>query len=65
MIIIIGLQTNDFFIVDIIKLINVKLRELYVVELIIKSCERLISKHLLNFNDFIIIFDNNNNIKIN
>ena len=42
-----------------------KSRELYVVDLMIKSYERLISKQPLNFNDFIIIFDNNNNIKIN
>ena len=40
-----------------------KLRELYVVDLIAKSYKRLTSKQSLNFNDFIFIFDNN--IKIN
>ena len=41
-----------------------KSRELYVVDLMIKLCERLISKQPLNFNNFIIIFDNKNNITI-
>ena len=42
---------------------NMKSRELYVVDLMIKLCERLTSKQSLKFNKFIIIFDNN--IKIN
>ena len=42
-----------------------KSRELYVVDLMIKLCERLISEQPLNFNNFIIIFDNKNNITIN
>ena len=62
---VVNLQTDNSFIVDIIKFINVKSRELYVVKLIIKLCEKLTSKHLLNFDNFIIIFDNNNDIKIN
>ena len=37
-----------------------KSRELYVVDSIIKLCERFTSKQLLNFNNFIIIFDKNN-----
>ena len=41
-----------------------KSRELYVVDLMIKSCERLTSKQSLNFNDFIIIFDKEDNIII-
>ena len=40
-----------------------KSRELYVIDLIIKSYKILTSKQPLNFNDFIIIFDNS--IKIN
>ena len=31
----------------------------------IKLCERFTSEQSLNFNDFIIIFDNKNNITIN
>ena len=64
-IIIVGLQTDDFLIVDIIEFINMKSRKLYVVDLMIKSCERLTSKQSLNFNDFIIIFDKEDNIIIN
>ena len=60
---IVGLQINDSFIVDIIEFINVKSRELYAVKLITKLYKRLISKQSLNFNNFIITFDNN--IKIN
>ena len=62
---IVDLQINNSLIVDIIEFINVKSRELYVIKLITKSYEKLTSRHLLNFNNFIIIFDNNNNIKIN
>ena len=62
-IIIVNLQINDSLIVDIIEFINMKSRELYVVDLMIKLCERLTSKQSLKFNKFIIIFDNN--IKIN
>ena len=64
-IIIVDLQIDDFFIVDIIEFINMKSRELHVVNLMIKSCERLTPKHSLNFNNFIIIFDNKDNIIIN
>ena len=42
-----------------------KSRELYVVDLIIKSYEKLTSKQSLNFNNFIITFNNKNNITIN
>ena len=62
---IVGLQINDSLIVDIIEFMNMKSRELYVVDLIIKLCEKLTSKQSLNFNNFITIFDFNNNIKIN
>ena len=62
---IVNLQTDDSLIVDIIEFINMKSRELYVVDLIIKSYERLTSKQSLNFNNFIIILDNKNNIIIN
>ena len=62
-IIIVNLQINDSLIVDIIEFINIKSRELYVVDLMIKLCKRLVSKQSLKFNKFIIIFDNN--IKIN
>ena len=55
---IVDLQINNSLIVDIIEFINVKLRELYVVKLMIKLCERLTSKQSLSFNNFIIIFDN-------
>ena len=60
---IVDLQINDSLIVDIIEFMNMKSRELYVVDLMIKLCERLTSKQSLKFNKFIIIFDNN--IKIN
>ena len=41
-----------------------KSRELHVVNLMIKLCERLTPKQPLNFNNFIIIFDNKDNITI-
>ena len=64
-IIVVNLQINNSLIVDIIEFIHIKSRELYVVDLIIKSYEKLTSKQSLNFNNFIISFDNNNDIKIN
>ena len=60
---IVGLQINDSLIAGIIEFINMKSRELFVVGLMIKLCEKLTSKQSLKFNKFIIIFDNN--IKIN
>ena len=60
---IIDLQIDNFLIVDIIEFMNMKSRELYIVDLMIKLCEKLTSKQSLNFNNFIIIFDYN--IKIN
>ena len=57
---IVDLQIDDSFIVDIIEFMNMKSRELYVVDLMIKLCERLTPKQTLNFNKFIIIFDKNN-----
>ena len=60
---IVNLQINDSLIVDIIKFMNIKSRELYIVDLMIKLCERFTSKQSLKFNKFIITFDNN--IKIN
>ena len=62
---IVDLQTDNSLIVDIIEFINMKSQELHVVDLIIKLCERLTSKQSLIFNDFIIIFDNKDNIIIN
>ena len=62
---IVDLQINDSLIVDIIEFMNIKSRELYVVDLMIKLYERLTSEQSLNFNDFIITFDNKNNIMIN
>ena len=63
MIAIVDLQINNSLIVDTIEFINMKSRELYVIDLMIKLCERLTSKQSLKFNEFIIIFDNS--IKIN
>ena len=57
---IVDLQTDDSLIADIIEFINMKSRELYVVNLMIKLCERLTPKQTLDFNEFIIIFDKNN-----
>ena len=57
--IIVNLQTDDSLIADIIEFINIKSRELYVIDLMIKLCERLTLKQTLNFNKFIIIFDKN------
>ena len=62
---IVGLQIDDSLIVDIIEFMNMKSRELHVVDLMIKLCERLTSKQPLNFNNFIIIFDKEDNIIIN
>ena len=62
---IVGLQTDDSLIVDIIEFINMKSRKLHVVDLIIKLCEKLTSKQPLNFNNFIITLDNKDNIIIN
>ena len=62
---IVDLQTDDSLIADIIEFINMKSRELHVVDLIIKLCERLNSEQLLNFNNFIIILDKEDNIIIN
>ena len=62
-IIIVDLQTDSFLIADIIEFINVKSREFYVIKLMIKSYKKPTSKQPLNFNNFIITFDNN--IKIN
>ena len=62
---IIDLQTDDSLIADIIEFMNIKSRELHVVGLMIKLYERLTSKQPLNFNNFIIILDNKDNIIIN
>ena len=59
MITIVDLQIDDSLIADIIEFINMKSRELYVVDLMIKLCERLTPKQSLNFNKFIITLDNN------
>ena len=44
---------------------KIELRELNIVELITRSCKGLITNYSLNFNNFIITFNNNNNISIN
>ena len=62
---IVDLQIDDSLIADTIKFMNMKSRELYVIDLMIKSCERLTSKQPLNFNNFIITLDKKNNITIN
>ena len=59
---IVDLQIDDSLIVDIIEFINMKSRELFIVDLMIKLYKKLTSKQSLKFNEFIIIF--NNNIKI-
>ena len=56
---IVDLQIDDSLIVDIIEFINMKSRELFVVDLMIKLYEKLTSEQPLKFNKFIIIFDNN------
>ena len=61
---IIDLQTKDSLIVDIIEFMNIKSRELYVVDLMIKLCERFTSKQLLNFNNFVITLDSKSDITI-
>ena len=40
---------------------QIKLRKLNVVDLVIRLCEELIINYSLNFNDFIITLNNNNN----
>ena len=62
---IVDLQTDNSLIVDIIEFMDMKSRELHVVDLMIKLCERLTPEQPLNFNDFIIILDNKNSITIN
>ena len=44
---------------------QIKLRELNIAKLVIRLYEKLITNYSLNFNDFIITFNNNNNIIIN
>ena len=56
---IVGLQTDDSLIADIIEFMNMKSRELYVIDLMVKSYERFTPEQTLNFNEFIITFDNN------
>ena len=60
---IVDLQIDDSLIVDTIEFMNIKLRELFIVDLIIKLYEKLTSEQSLKFNKFIITLDNN--IKIN
>ena len=57
---IVDLQIDNSLIVDTIEFMNMKSRELYIVDLMIKSYERLTSEQPLNFNNFIIIFDKDN-----
>ena len=56
---IVDLQIDDSLIVDTIEFMNMKSRELLIVDLMVKLCEKLILKQPMKFNEFIIIFDNN------
>ena len=62
---IVDLQTNDSLIADIIEFMNMKSRELHAVDLMIKSYKRLTPEQSLNFNNFIITLDKEDNIIIN
>ena len=44
---------------------QIELRKLNIAKLIIRLYEELITNYSLNFNDFIITLNNNNNIIIN
>ena len=44
---------------------EIESRELDIAELITRLCEGLATNYSLNFNDFIITFNDNNNIAIN
>ena len=44
---------------------QIESRELNIAKLIIRLCEELVINYSLNFNDFIITLNNNNNIIIN
>ena len=44
---------------------KIESRELNTTKLITKLCERLITNQSLNFNDFIITLNNNNNMSVN
>ena len=62
---IVGLQIDNSLIADTTEFMNMKLWKLHVADLMVKSCERLTSEQPLNFNNFIIILDNKDNIIIN
>ena len=62
---IIGLQTDDSLITDIIGFMEIELRELNIVGLMTKSCEGLVTDYSLDFNDFIITLNDDNNMIIN
>ena len=62
---IVGLQIDNSLIVDTTEFMNMKLWKLHVADLMVKLCERLTSEQPLNFNNFIIILDNKDNIIIN
>ena len=62
---IIDLQIDNSLIIDIIKFMRIELRELNIVKLVIRLCEKLAINSSLNFNDFIITLNNNNSIIIN
>ena len=60
---IVGLQIDDSLIADTTEFMNMESRELFIVDLMVKSCEKLTPEQPLKFNEFIITFDNS--IKIN
>ena len=62
---IIGLQIDNSLIANITEFMQIKSRELNIAKLITRLCEELIIDYSLNFNDFIIIFNDNNNMIIN
>ena len=59
-----GLQTDDSLIAGIIEFMNIESRELHVVELLAKPCEKLTPKQPLDFNDFVITLTLSGNIRI-
>ena len=62
---IIGLQIDNSLIANIIEFMQTKSRELNTVGLVTRPCEGLTTNHPLNFNDFIITLNNNDNMIIN
>ena len=62
---IIDLQIDNSLITSTIRFMEIESRELNIAELITRSYKELATNYSLNFNDFIITLNNNNNIIIN